>query len=198
MLTHRHTGKHPPAYMQIHMHVCMHTHTQAAWDIFILSTSWAHIFFGAKHHPCASCALQLSTLVVPDPNRRMKATQDPSTFCFVLQGKIIIAPLGGPASSPEGPDKTRNVSQKPIKQQLFPVHHIKVWGTITWETERESSLKWSRRSVCASQFNSPDGQHFIQRGTWRSMFHYHRVTSIKTGIFWFMGLVELISGDYAA
>ena len=81
--------------------------------------------------------------IVPDPSHRMKATEDPSTFWFVLQGKIIIAPLGRPARSLEGPDRTRNVPQKPIKQPLFPVHHIKVQGTITGEKNMDRMRKVS-------------------------------------------------------
>lgn len=74
---------------------------------------------------------------VPDPSEWMKALEDPSTFWFILQGKIIIAPLRGPARAQEGPDRTRNFPQKPVKQQLFPVHHIKVQGTIIRETYRK-------------------------------------------------------------
>lgn len=42
----------------------------------------------------------------------------------------MIAPLGVPARPAEDPDRTRNVPQKPIKLQLFPVYHIKVQGLI--------------------------------------------------------------------
>lgn len=157
--------------------MCVHAHTRTASRNFHLVYILSTLFFcNAKHRPCASCALQLWTMFVPDPNRRMKVTEDPSTFWFLLQGKIIIAPLGGPARSPEGPDRTRNVPQKPIKQQLFPVHHIKVWGMLQEreiETERKGSLKWSRGSVNLPplvQFSrwpkfytmgNLDGAHFI-------------------------------------
>lgn len=80
----------------------------------------------------------------------MNAAEDPPTLCFFcsLGQKKIIATLCGPARSAEGPHRPGNVSQKPIKQQLFPVHHIKVWG-ITRERniKRKSSVQWSRRSA---------------------------------------------------
>ena len=136
-------GRETPSSIHVNTHEWACSHTQMASRNFHLVDFLSTLFsFSAKHRLCASCALQLWTLFVPDPNRRMKATEDPSTFWFVLQGKIIIAPLGGPARSPEGPDRTRNVPRKPIKQQLFPVRHIKVWG-ITGERNRDRKRKLS-------------------------------------------------------
>lgn len=70
-----------------------------------------------------------------------------SVFLF-SRAKKKNATLCGPARSAEGPHRTGNVLQKPIKQQLFPVHHIKVWD-ITRERniKRKSSAQWSRRSA---------------------------------------------------
>lgn len=69
-----HTGtqKNTLQHMCKYTWICIYTYlcTHRSFPI-----SWAHIFFTAKHCPCASCVLQLWTLFVPVPNCRMKATE---------------------------------------------------------------------------------------------------------------------------
>lgn len=146
------------------MNVCMCTHKQLR-EIFMQLTSWTCLFF-FKVVDLSLCILCAPTAdIVLDPKDRMKAAEDPSTFWFALQGKIIIAPLGGPARSPEGPDRTRKVSQKPIKQQLFPVHYIKVCGMITRQinTDRKREFSWMIQicETCLHWLDFPSGQSFI-------------------------------------
>lgn len=138
----------------------------------------------------------------PDPSYRMKAAEDPSTFWFVLQGKIIIAPLGGPARAQEGPDRTGNVPQKPVKQQLFPVHHIKVRATITREGYRQTErvlLNDPRGLWNQPPWVQPPRARFSR---WPKVyilswvpFHYQRVTSLKTELLLWKSSVVIILLD---
>lgn len=138
----------------------------------------------------------------PWPSYRMKAAEDPSTLWFVLQGKIIIAPLGGPARAQEGPDRTRNVPQKPVKQQLFPVRHFKVRATITSvEYRQRTRVLWNDPRGLWSQ--PPQVQPpWACVSRWPKVYvlrrvpsHHQRVRSLKTELLLWKSSVVIIPLD---
>lgn len=114
----------------------------------------------------------------------------PFSILGCSRGKMIIAPLGRPVRSLEGPDRLVECSTEANKAEYFLSITSKSWGKIIGvrSGDRKTEISLMIREIwgpaCASSILQM-AKFLLQWQTWRDAFHCHLAESPITGLLWF-------------